>query len=439
MRHREVPTVHVLPTIRRIGVALVLGSIHLVLGSPALAAGGDVDPSFSGDGKVTTGFPDHSAEANGVAVQANGKIVAVGATFPSSSGDRTFALTRHLPGGSLDPTFGGDGRVKTASFDEAFDVAIQTDGKIVVSGVAGQAFALARYNTNGTLDATFGGDGKVTTAFAAGALANAVAIQADGKVVAAGEAMSASGDFLFALARYRPNGTLDPTFSADGKVTTAFAGGLADAFDLAVQNDGKIVAAGRASDPTTFQPRFALARYLPGGILDTAFGGDGKVVTAFPGDFAEAFSVVVQGDGKIVAAGDTRPGRTDFLFALVRYRPGGELDPGFGGDGRVTTGFASGSSSGASDVALLADGRIVAGGSSLLSTLTQARFALARYRPDGTPDPTFGGDGKVTTMFPGDFAQAAALALQSDGKIVASGFALSAGTSRFALVRYLSS
>jgi uncharacterized delta-60 repeat protein len=429
---------HEVPAIRLIAVALVVGLSPFMLGSPALAAAGAVDPTFSGDGKVTTAFPGNSAEANGAAVQSNGKIVAVGATFPASSGDRTFALTRYLSGGSLDPTFGGDGRVSTASFDEAFDVAIQADGKIVVSGAAGQAFALARYNTNGSLDATFGGDGKVTTPFAAGAYANAVAIQTDGKIVAAGEAMSASGEFLFALARYRSNGTLDPTFSADGKVTTAFAGGLAEALDLAVQDDGKIVAAGRASDPT-FRPRIALARYLPGGTLDPDFSGDGQVITTFPGDFAEAFTVVLQDDGKIVAAGDTRPGQTDFLFALVRYRPGGALDPTFGGDGRVTTRFASGSSSGASDVAIEADGTIVAGGSSLLSTLIQARFAVARYRPDGAPDPTFSGDGKVTTMFPGDFAQAASLDLQSDGKIVASGFAISAGTSRFALVRYVSS
>jgi uncharacterized delta-60 repeat protein len=236
--------VHIHSVSRPVGTTIGIGLIQIMLASPVLAAAGDLDSTFSGDGRVTTAFAG-GADASGVAVQADGKIVAAGAADRASS-DSRFALARYRPSGTLDPTFSGDGKVTTAFAGgpaEAFGVAVQQDGKIVAAGDSVQGFALARYNTDGTLDSTFGGDGKVTTELAGG-IASAVAIQADGKIVAAGETRRASGDFLFALARYRPNGNLDTTFSGDGKVTTAFQGGLAQASGVALQQDGKIVAAG---------------------------------------------------------------------------------------------------------------------------------------------------------------------------------------------------
>jgi uncharacterized delta-60 repeat protein len=428
---------HIHPMGRLAGATLAIGLTQVMLGSPALGVAGDLDPTFSGDGTVTTGFPG-SAAASGVAVQADGKIVAAGRASDSTTGDTRFAVARYRLNGGLDPGFGGDGKVTTAfagGFAEAQGVALQQDGKIVAAGSETQGFALARYKTDGTLDLTFGRDGKVTTGFAAGAFANAVAVQADGKILAVGAANLASGDLLFALARYRPNGTLDPTFSGDGRVTTAFPGGLAVASDLALQQDGKIVVAGSASDPTTFMPRFALARYRTDGALDPTFSGDGRVITGFPGDFAEVFGVALQQNGKIVAAGDTRPGSFNFQFALARYRPDGTLDPTFSGDGRATTAFAAGESAGASDLGIQADGKIVAAGTVLLESEIQARFALVRYRSDGTLDPTFSGDGRVTTMFPVDFSEGSSVAIQADGKIVAAGFS----GRRFALARYVGS
>jgi uncharacterized delta-60 repeat protein len=434
---KEPPAIHIHPLARVVGATLAIGLTQVMLGSPALAVAGDLDPIFSGDGRMTTGFPGN-ADASGVAVQADGKIVAVGSVSDPTTHKSKFALARYRTDGTLDPIFSGDGRVTTAfpgGFAEANGVAIQQDGKIVAAGGEAQGFALARYNPDGTLDLTFGGDGKVTTGFATGAFANAVMVQADGKILAAGQANLASGEFRFALARYRPNGTLDLTFSGDGRVTTALPGGLAGASDLALQQDGKIVAAGSASDPTTFMPRFALARYRTDGALDPTFSGNGKVITAFPGDFAEAFGVALQQNGKIVAAGDTRPGSFDFQFALARYRPDGTLDPTFSGDGRATTAFAAGQSAGASDLGIQADGKIVAGGTVLLESLIEARFAVVRYRSDGTLDPTFSGDGKVTTAFAEGFAKASSLAIQADGKMVAAGRA----GQRFALARYLGS
>src|SRR6266542_4476130 len=186
--------------------------------SIAQAAPGDLDPTFGGDGEVTTHFTAWSDEsANAVAIQADGKIVAAGGTFSAFYHDK-FALARYNADGTLDTSFGGDGKVTThfaaGSEDGAHAVAIQANGKIVAAGnshLSNERFALARYNSDGKLDTSFGGDGKVTTRFAAGSydFASAVAIQPDGKVVAAGDS---SSPFLyfdkFALARYNSDGKL---------------------------------------------------------------------------------------------------------------------------------------------------------------------------------------------------------------------------------------
>jgi len=419
---------------------LTLGIVMAMLAFPvaAQAAGGDLDPTFDGDGRVSTGFAG-DAHAAGVVVQADGKIVTAGEVTDPVTGDARFALARYRPNGTLDPTFSGDGKVTTAFpgvSAQAFAVTLQRDGKIVAAGSGGPGFALARYRTDGSLDPTFGGDGRVSTSLASGGFAKAVVVQADGRIMAAGQRNAGSGDFLFALARYRANGSLDRTFGGDGRVSTAFPGGLASAQDVAVRRSGQIVVAGSASNPATFRPRFALARYRSDGTLDPTFGGDGKVNTVFPGGFSEAFGVALAPNGVIVAAGDTRPGPSDFMVALARYRPDGSLDPTFGGDGRVSTGFGPGSSSGASDVRIGAGGEIVTAGSSL-PTVTESGFALTRYRPNGKLDPTFGGDGRVTTFFPGGFARGSALAFQSDGKIIAVGdVRLGSADFAFALARY---
>jgi uncharacterized delta-60 repeat protein len=176
------------------------------------------------------------------------------------------------------------------------------------------AFALARYLPNGALDPSFGGDGRVRSDF--GSYALAVALQPDGKIVVAGWSSTASGGGAFALARYLPNGTLDVTFSDAGTVRTNFGSGSEDqAFALAIQPNGKIVVAG-VSDSSD---GFALARYLSNGTLDPSFSGDGKVRTPFgSGSRDEARALAIQPDGKIVVAGvSTASGTND--FALARY------------------------------------------------------------------------------------------------------------------------
>lgn len=395
----------------------VVGAILLVivLASLVAAAPGDLDPTFDADGRVTTDIASSNDRAYGMAIQPDGKIVTTGsAFFFVDNGARDIALTRHNPNGSLDTSFDTDGKVLTdfspGSSDIGRDVALQADGKILVAGGSLGDFALARYNVDGSLDTSFGGDGKVTTDFGSTGDAWAVAVQSDGKVVAAG---GGPGDF--ALARYNADGSLDTSFDGDGKVTTDFGDTSDSAYDMVIQGDGKIVAAG--------YPDFAMARYNADGSLDTSFDVDGKVNTDFGSGFGWAEGLAVQANGKIVVAGfAVLAGTGD--FGVARYNVDGSLDTAFDGDGKVTTDFDAGNDH-AYDVAVQVDGKIVvAGCAGPMCEDDNDHVGLARYNPNGSLDATFGGgDGKVTTDFSAGTNWAHAVALQKDGRIVVAGFA----------------
>jgi uncharacterized delta-60 repeat protein len=419
------------------GVVLLV----VVVSTLAMAAPGDLDPTFDGDGKATTDFASFTEQAAEIAIQGNGKILAAGGT-----GD--FLLVRYNTNGSLDTTFGGGAGSVTTDFasrgDSAGAVALQADGKIVVAGVASfsstdDRFALARYNTDGSLDPTFDGDGKVTTEFAPGSEgAGAVVIQADGRIVAAGSASFSMGRHDFALARYNTDGSLDASFDGDGKVVTDFASGDDHGRAAAIQADGKIVATGTTFLSLNGVPRFALARYNTDGSLDSTFDGDGRVETAVT-SHSQANAAAIQTDGKIVAAGLGWVGETKD-FALARYNSDGSVDATFGGgDGHVITDFAGGSDE-ANGVAIQVDGKIVAAGcdGGVCEDDPIDNFAVARYATDGSLDTGFGGgDGKVSTDFASGTDLATSMALQRDGKIVAAGFALMPTTGHdFALARY---
>ena len=202
-----------------------------------------------------------------MAIQANGKILAVGGVTFEEFGD--FALARYNPNGSLDPSFSGDGKQTTdrGAPDFANGAATQANGKIVAVGLAGGGptdddFAVSRYNPNGSLDPSFSGDGSQRTDFGGFERANGVSIQADGRIVAVGLAGRVATGLDFALARYNPNGSLDLSFSANGRQRTNF-GSRDEANGVAIQADGKIVAVGR-SFGTDGTADFALARYLGG-------------------------------------------------------------------------------------------------------------------------------------------------------------------------------
>ena len=397
---------------------------------------GTLDSTFGKAGKVTTtGFV-----AGSIALQTDGKIVAAGGALGSNWG-ADFALTRYNANGTVDTTFGTGGKVTTdfgSPHDGASSVAIQADGKIVAAGGSEDSnfiadFALARYNSNGTLDTSFGTGGKVVTGFGGvSASAYSIAIQRDGKIVLAG-VVNANGGEDFALARYNSNGTLDATFGSGGKLITEFGTAqqgfsFAYAYSLAVQADGKIVAVGNGYINPGYD--ILMARYNTNGTLDATFGTGGKVTTNLSTNDGVS-SVALQSDGKMVVAGWT-VGKA-FDFALLRYNSNGTLDATFGTGGKVLTDFA-GSSDAASSLVIRSDGKIVAAGRTFVST--GYNFALARYNSNGTLDTGFGTGGKVTSDFAGDNDEAGFVLAQPNGKTVVAGYATVTDDVIFAMARY---
>jgi uncharacterized delta-60 repeat protein len=410
-------------------IALVSVSIPL---SKIQAAEGDLDLTFGSGGKVTTDFNNDGDFGRAIALQPDGKIVVGGGTNVGNGSD--FALVRYNTNGSLDLGFGVGGKTSTdfGASDGIRAIALQTDGKIVAVGITINGttsdFALARYNQNGSLDTSFGTAGKVVTDFFGGFDdADAIVLQSDGRIVVVGEAFAGDAEsFNFALARYNTNGSLDPGFGSGGKVSTDF-GGVDFGTGAALQPDGKIVAVGSS------ESQFALARYNNDGSLDSGFGSGGKVITAFPSGLGDATAVTLQGDRKILVAGYS--GFYD--FTLARYESNGNLDSSFGSGGTVITDFFGSSDQGLA-VALQSDGKAIVAGA-VFNPSGSTDFGLARYNTSGNLDSSFGSNGRVTTDFSGLEDQAWAIAIQSDGKIVVAGDAYQdrcCGFFNFAVARY---
>jgi uncharacterized delta-60 repeat protein len=432
-------------------VAIVLAA--LVNPQMARAAAGDLDPTFGTGGMVTTDINRSTDIANAVAIQADGKLVVVGETYKHNDfSTEDFVVARYNTDGTLDTTFGSGGRVRTDFPGLAAvpsSVVIQPDGKIVVAGGAFPLFTflgnfeIVRYNPNGSLDRSFGAGGIVTTTFPEGSYANAVALQSDGKIVAAGSVfvdfiVGDASDIDFALARYNPDGSPDATFGNGGQVSTDFAGLEDDAFSVLIQPDGKIIAVGSTDNPATYYD-FAAVRYLSNGTIDTTFGVGGKVSTDFgAAGFDRAQSAALQPDGRIVAAGFaiSQNGGVE-NFAVARYTSNGALDTTFSGDGKTQIDFGSCCQS-AYKVLLQNGGKIVTVGYANTES-SDSDFLLARLNPRGSLDASFGVGGKVRTSFGDLNGGANGAALQPDGNIVAVGFqtTFSNQWANFALARYL--
>ena len=451
MRSGIFPPLNPPPSIRNtyMKIALLLAACMLLFPfrlTWAADKGGRLDPSFKSRGRIIiTDVGDGTLEAaHAVAVQPDGKIVAVGSSTPAAGPSPDFALVRYEPTGRIDRQFGDNGRVLTdfsgtGSADEALAVAIDSLGRIVVAGYSksnvGVDFAVARYTADGTPDNTFNATGNVLTNFGADDRGTAVAIDWNDKIVVAGFS-NAGGTTDFAVVRYNVDGTLDTTFNGTGRVLTDVGIASGDFGTAAViQADGKIVVGGW-SDASGIPFDFSVVRYNPDGTLDLTFNTTGKVLTDFSGfgSYDTLQALAIQSDGKIVAAGRSNAsGHSN--FAVARYTATGVLDGTFNATGKVLTVFDAGSAM-ANAVVIQSDGKIVAVGLFDDGNPGGVDFALARYNTDGTSDSTFNSTGKVVTNI-GGFDVGYGVAIQSDGKIVASGSSDVNGTSDFALLRYL--
>lgn len=392
------------------------------------AQDGYLDPTFGNGGKVTTSI-GNSFDLRGIAIQSDGKIVVTGFTTISGDGYEDFTTIRYEIDGSLDTTFGIGGKVITAigsGRDVSNSLAIQQDGKIVVAGYSNNGsfheIAVIRYNQNGSLDTSFSSDGKATTAISSSDnVANCVAIQQDGKIVVGGFFTYNSSEDFFIL-RYDSNGILDNSFGSDGIVTYNNAGNEDRCNSLAIQSDGKIVIAGSSSG------KMCVIRLNTNGTFDNSFDSDGFAVLT---DYSLGYGVAIQTDGKILVTGQTI---NDFI--VVRYNSNGSLDNEFDNDGIVITDIGIGSSR-ATGIAIQQDDKIVVVGDGIIYTNGNSDFITVRYNSTGTIDGSFGssGTGIITGQFTGSFQDdelAKSVAIQSDGKILVGGSSVLG----FSLIRY---
>ena len=412
-------------------------STLLVLSCGTLTFGqaGTLDPTLGGLGIIITAIGQGGHNGNAVAVQPDGKIVVAGdyGGFTSS-----FAVLRYHVDGSLDSTFDGDGIVitdVTSQPDVIHSLVIQPDGRIVVAGRSYDAqqtkFSVARYNPDGSLDPTFDQDGIVLISVGGEAdICRSMILQPDGKILLAGSCTLGTND-EFALVRIHPDGALDNSFSQDGRLITAIGAEDDDAFSAALQPDGRILLVGESDNGTDLD--VAMVRYNTDGSLDTSFGVGGKVTTAIGNERDQARSVVVQPDGKILVAGQRRLVGFEDGF-IIRYHADGTVDTSFGVDGIVLTDGPASELCGG--LALQADGKIVFAG---YAHDGGVYALLMRCEQDGSKDLGFGTNGQViTTQFAGG-TEVRAVAMQNDGRIVVSGDYYEGLTGdHMMLLRYLS-
>jgi uncharacterized delta-60 repeat protein len=371
-------------------------------------ANGSLDASFGSRGSVTmnmdAGSPvDHRARATSVAVQPDRKIVVAGDALGGSFDG--FALARYSPDGTPDPSFGDGGQVITnlGRHHDARALAAlrQPNGKMVVAGSAGSDFALVRYQPDGSLDTSFGRAGIVRTDFGGEAGANALALQSDGEIIAAGHAGSST-----ALARYEPDGSLDASFGTGGKVVIH---DRATVSGVLVQPNGRIVSVERSCRRGYIG--FRLSRFTRDGSLDSTFGHGGTAGARVGRDSCTE-GAAFGPDGKVLVAGESGGRRRSRDVALLRFNPNGTLNRSFGHDGKVVVRRPG--SDRAKAVLVQRDGKIIVAGTAWGRSSRLAGIAISRYNANGSLDRSFGH--RAQSISKGGQATAAALA--GNGRII---------------------
>jgi uncharacterized delta-60 repeat protein len=382
------------------------------------AQSGSFDSSFGVAGKVTYCFNPGSSYVNvDAGFQTSGKIV----TYNDNYSIVGASLIRWNSNGTLDTTFGVNGFVnfiQSGPFinggQAARQMIIQPDDKIIIMGsqqnnTYPNGYWIARLLPNGALDATFSGTGYRDLSF--GTLQDrgrCIALQPDGKILIGGTSGNAAE--FFTVARLNSNGSLDTAFGTNGVVQTAFSSLQSFAEKIAVQPDGKIVVGGSTADPLRAN-EFALIRYQSNGSIDTTFGTNGKVISSISPYSDVIGDIVIEPSGKILTAG-VYSSESSPRMCMVRYLANGSMDTTFGQNGLVIhpdyfTKYCN--------IARQIDGRILLAGG-----FTGVYFLTTRYNANGTKDLSFGINGEVN-LFPTLYGYTAKVLLQPDNKIVVTG------------------
>jgi len=370
---------------------------------------GDLDASFSRDGRDTPRWNASHDFGQATAIDSEGRIVVAG----SSEGD--MLLTRYFADGTLDTTFGGTGKV-TINFganEFASTVAIDSNGRILVAGSTSATgpgdFAVARLNVAGYPDSSFGAGGKVITPVGPGpGGARAITLDAQGRILVAGSADPGSGLHDFAIVRYSSSGLLDAGFGTGGIRKFDYGGFHNIATAIGIDSAGRIVVAGTTNNG--IQNSILVARLNTNGSLDTSFAG-GYSNTGFPGN-SGASDLLIDSSDRILVAGNALEN-----FALLRYNATGGIDPTFGFVGVVQIDFNGNDS--AFGLATDASGRIVLAGST--SASGNDDFAVTQLNADGALDTSFGINGLQTIDFSGYGDVARGVAIDSTGRIIVAG------------------
>lgn len=405
----------------------------------AFAQAGVLDPHFGQQGKVITYFNGVSVDVRASALQADGKIICVGG-YTSIQPSGGFIIIRYMPDGTLDSSFGDQGKIFTDfgyDYELATGVAITPDNNIIVGGYGSNGFVtitydilLSKYKPNGSFDSSFGVNGKVSKNFGQDEYIYSTLLQEDGKIILSGNNIQ---DFL--ITRFNSNGQSDLSFGTNGLTTTDFSDREFGRCS-AIQKDGKIILAGFKN---LSHPQFCLARYLSNGQLDPDFGNQGKVVTNLSGGDERIYAIGLQSDGKIVIGGESRVTYTDHdngNMTLARYNIDGTLDMTFGKNGTNITVFDNLNTT-TQSVLIRPDDKITAVGFSYDYNYEDLNFALAAYTENGNIDSSFGADGRVVTDFGGFETHASGL-LQPDGKVILTGMTTNLEETEYkvALARY---
>ncbi len=386
-----------------------------------------LDPGFGYNGASVISLSGGADMANAVVLQPDGKIVTAGYLYNPSIGDHDIAVIRLNPDGSVDGSFNSDGIFwhPHAGDDYGLGLALRPDGKIIVAGTTispstfDADFALLQLNADGSPDPTFGSSGFLPlAAVGTSEYVRSVTIQPDGKIILTGW-MDGQSSIDFHAVRLNSDGTLDPSFSGDGKVTLDITGSNDHTRSAALQADGKLVIGGWADHGIPGAGDIFLARLNANGSLDSSFAGDGILQFSTPGVNETLQDLAIQPDGKIIAVGRTDIGGSGTDFMAIRLLPTGNLDTAFDSDGtmifiRPTT------DENANTLTIGPDGEIV-----LAGTLIDAAgrdFAVLKLRSNGSPNFGFGSGGMAVIDLGSPSDELFGVAIQpDDGKIVIAG------------------
>jgi uncharacterized delta-60 repeat protein len=390
---------------------------------------GDLDTSFGVNGKVVTGFGPNDSRATSIVVQPDGKMLA-GESCQTFDGSIHFALARYNPNGTLDSTFGANGKAVPRVFEmpnnghvenNILSIVLLDSGKFLVVGNYGinnvpSGIVIARFNTDGTIDTTFGTAGIVFKE--SGSVKEGLKMLPDGKfIIISGDYVNYGGNNMpsAAFERYTQEGVLDTTFGTDGKVVTSFGNGYTGLTSMSLLPDGKFVATGSFSPTGQNTVVMIAAKYNADGSLDTTFDTDGKVTTTF-GTGTNSYGVFVSAnsDGKITVAGTVFTSNNTLInFGLVQYNANGSLDTGFDGDGKA--------------LSLIDDGFYAiksiskdASGKYLVNFNDGNPFnysVIRKYNADISLDASFGINGQFNTLNSG-YGMAEYITATSDSKII---------------------